>query len=192
MNHKVMRNDDVWRQAQERAATDLFNRPFHVVQRSVGAAVIGSLGECVVEFWLDIQGIDWVADGNLNNDIKIGGCRVEIKTKKRTSVPQPHFEASVNNYGDWIQKPDLFIFVSLFCVGDDEQDVNSFSHAYIVGWCYDHELHGQGRQVRIGETDPSNGIVFRAESVNICHADLRDMETLELAGLDATGGMILS
>ena len=176
--HKVVFDADVWRNAQQRSTTPLFNREFKTVQRNEGAAVMGALGECVTEFWLDWHGVDWLPDGNYENDLLVAGKRAEIKTKLRTTIPQGHFEASVNNYGDWIQKPDLFIFVSLFRTGSNVCDVNSFSCAYMVGWCYEHELHQFGQQINIGDIDERNGIVFRAESMNIEHRFLRDMNKI--------------
>lgn len=177
-SHKVNYIPEVWAAGEQRAATPLFNRPFKAEKRSEGASVMGALGECIAEFWLDWHGIDWQPDGNYMNDLLIEGKRAEIKTKLRTTVPQGHYEASVNNYGDWIQKPDLFIFVSLLRTGSNVCDVKSFSCAYVVGWCYENELHQLGQQINIGDRDESNGIVFRAESMNIEHRFLRDMNNI--------------
>ena len=48
----------------------------------------------------------------------------------------------------------------------------------MVGWCYEHELHQLGQQINIGDIDERNGIVFRAESMNIEHSFLRDMNNI--------------
>lgn len=174
--HKI---DSVWAAAHERSTTPLFNRKFHTVQRNEGAGCMGALGECCVEYWLDWHGVDWLPDGNINNDLLVLGKRAEIKTKLRTSIPQGVFEASVNNYGDWIQKPDLFIFVSLYRdQGCDTTSVDSFGAAFLVGWCWDEELYEYGYQKNIGDKDESNGMVARATSMNIEHRFLRDINTI--------------
>lgn len=178
-DNRLLKIDYVWDAAQERSTTPLFNRGFRTVQRNEGAACMGALGECCVEYWLDWHGVAWLPDGNYNNDLVVNGKRAEIKTKLRTTVPERNYEASVNNYGDWIQKPDLFIFVSLYRdQGCDTTSVNSFGAAFFVGWCWDKELYEYGYQKNIGDKDERNGMVARATSINIEHRFLRDMKTI--------------
>ena len=175
---KIAQNFDTWEAANNRKNGSLFNRPFIIAkQRKPEAAIVGALGECVVEKWCYDNELEYYSHSQIDSDMVVNNLSTEIKTKVRTVAPLAHYDASVNTYGEWIQKPEIFIFVSLIVEGD-RMDIWSYKTAYICGWITSNALTDVGRQIKIGDHDSRNDKTFEAESINIEYKSLMTMNSL--------------
>jgi hypothetical protein len=80
---------------------------------SGGGNTAGYLGEEALAAYIgaDIISCDEGTD-KYNHDLYLDGQKIEIKTKRRTVKPLPHYEVSVAQTSKH-QRPDLYIFLSL-------------------------------------------------------------------------------
>lgn len=123
--------------------------------------IAGILGElALIRRYPDAVRVD-----SYDFDLLLGGKRIEVKTKDRTVVPQPHHECSVANYNT-SQKADFYFFVSL------HREDAGYRSAYLLGYLRPDEFFTRARRLRAGEIDPANGYTVRADCWNVRVSEL--------------------
>ena len=183
-----------WKAAEERAEKMPVLKKS---QRGKEANIVGCLGEIVFMEYLHSEGVEFTEDFATSHDITIvGSGTLDIKTKDRTVPPKPEFEASISLYNHEHQDVDYWAFISLergrpLCGHDgctlfasghpfggpdtpscdhdlvEPKYVKSFHHAHIVGISNRAILAHFGTQWNTGDTDPSNGMTFKMDSLNL-------------------------
>ena len=113
-----------------------------------------------------------VLGGTVANDVKNidfdlvlpNGLTVDVKTKRTSVKPLPHYECSINTY--YQQQCDLYAFVR----------VHNDLH---IGWflgVYDRlQFYTDCTHFKKGDTDPSNGFTFKADAYNLPISQLKDV-----------------
>lgn len=98
--------------------------------------IAGAFGEAVFEAGckaLDLAVPEYVGDTAFGYDFEgFGWPRVEVKTKPRSVAPRPEYQAGVPTDSLRYQKPDLWVFVSLYPKAS-KADGWSYETGWIVG-----------------------------------------------------------
>ena len=115
--------------------------------------MVGFLGEEVAKF---------VLGGELKNTydydlILSSGKTVDVKTKKTSFEPKPHYECSVAEYNTK-QRCDYYAFVRV----DDQRD-----RAWFLGVYEKEAYYRDSKLLKKGEVDPSNNFVVKANCYNL-------------------------
>ena len=110
-----------------------------------------------------------------NHDLLIeSGDRFEVKTKRRTVTPRPHYDVSIAETSKH-QKPDVYAFISL------EFDRSSKSHPkkyyglkniWLCGFMRSEEYWKRAQLWKSGKIDSSNN--FKTH-VNMCNLAISDL-----------------
>jgi len=112
---------------------------------------------------------DSTETNDYQHDIKMfGKLKVEIKTKDRTVRPQPYYECSVARYND-TQETHAYVFCSLLREGKD------YKKGYILGYLTPKSYKAKAQQMKAGDFDPSNGMIFKANCLNVAISDLNNI-----------------
>jgi hypothetical protein len=107
-------------------------------------------------------------------DLEVLGDTIDVKTKDRTVYPLGCYDCSVPLYNHEHQRPERFVFVSLFREkGNNGERIERFIKAYIVGWCTLEQVD-RGEVWAQGDVD-TNGIEFWTACKNVHIKDLRRM-----------------
>lgn len=112
---------------------------------------------------------DSVRAGAYTHDILHRGLRIEIKTKDRTVIPQPHFEVSVSQYNTR-QNPDAYVFVSLL------REQGRYVSGYLLGFHRPDDYFKRARLLSSGDVDFSNAFIVSASCYNLAISELRPMK----------------
>ena len=107
-------------------------------------------------------------------DVWYNGLEIDVKTKRRTVAPKPHYEASI---ADWNpdQNCDLYYFISL--LGSDAD--SPYSKAWLCGYIPPDVYHDKATFYEEGDVDTDNGFVFKADCYNLEYGELRRHEDIE-------------
>jgi len=153
--------------------------------------IAGYLGEESVASWL---GSEIISD-SFNHDqiLKNTSVRhlirdskkektIEIKTKRRTVVPLPNYDASVAETSTH-QHPDAYIFVSLqfdFSFPDRNEVLRykNLRNIWVVGQKERESYFKIAKFYRMGDIDPSNRFRVKANMYNVAIKDLDSIEDL--------------
>jgi hypothetical protein len=92
---------------------------------------VGAMGELIVMRYLDSLNVPYVDVGVVNHDLATPFGTIDVKTKERTVVPQPHYDCTVPNYVKGHQAPDTYMFVSLF--SDKSEGCWRFKRGWVLG-----------------------------------------------------------
>ena len=96
-----------------------------------------------------------------NNDIRLfKKLTLEVKTKDRTVRPQPFYECSVAKYND-SQESKLYVFCSLY------RFAGKYTKGWILGCMTPQGYKKRATSMKVGDMDPSNGMVFKADCHNL-------------------------
>lgn len=151
--------------------------------RGTEANLVGALGEIITLEWLQSIGRPAVFDHAPTHDITVEydhpqlPYTIDVKTKERSVVPLPEYDATVPAYNHEYQKPDVFVFAS---VRRDKtiEGVDRFIEAHLIGWCtYDH-LTEHAVFWDTTMQNPTNGWKPGIDCWNIRHDLLREMSDL--------------
>jgi len=135
--------------------------------RGPAANEVGCLGEAVVQRVAKEHGIPLRSVFLTTHDFELPDRRtIEVKTKDRTVVPQPHFDCSVPDYVADHQNADFYIFVSLQRQRSKVEGLRRFHTAHIVGVASPALIRARGRLMDAGVTDV-NGTTFWTACRNI-------------------------
>ncbi len=162
---KIKLDDTYYEMAMERYNSMPVYKLSH---RGAPANLVGAIGEIVFEEALKRSGIPFEPLYTTQHDLLMFGTKtLEIKTKDRTVSPQAKFEVSLNAYNHEHQVADYYAFISLQRERGDEEDVQRFHTAWILGMANQRIVHGNKKLWKAGETDPSNGMTFWTDTWNL-------------------------
>lgn len=120
------------------------------------------------------QAANEVIKGIINNtydyDIFQDNIAWDIKTKRCTSRPKPHYECSVASLNTH-QKCTRYAFVRLHIKND------SWYRAYILGWLDKDDYYKKAKFLKKGDIDPDNNFVVKANCYNVKISDLNTFES---------------
>lgn len=94
---------------------------------------VGIVGEQIVHLWL--QQLDAEYRDTVGYDIEVRGLRLEVKTRSRSVVPRPNFEAAISAKKPF-QSADYYVCASLVVSGYsvvDNVPFDTYSYGYICG-----------------------------------------------------------
>jgi len=105
---------------------------------------------------------------------------IEVKTKPRSVRPEAKYQAGVAEESLDFQRPEAFVFVSLYPKAD--APLFRYEEAWIVGWLSDAEFRERSVHVPKGSEMGGGGLSFRAmRDVDI--SQLNPLESLVSASL---------
>jgi hypothetical protein len=148
--------------------------------RGAEANLVGALGEIITFDWLQSTLRPAMMWHTPKYDIVIDyedPYTIDVKTKERSVVPLPEYDATVPAYNHDYQRPDVFIFTSIR--RDKEiEGIDRFIEGHIIGWCtYDylteHAVFWDTTMV-----NPTNGWKPTIDCWNIRHSLLKEMSDL--------------
>ena len=128
--------------------------------RGLAGAQVGKLGELVAYEYLRAGSIDFDEVDLVSHDavfrVSDGERTLEVKTKERTVAPREDYECSIFEYNTDVQKPDFYLFISLYSKWKGSDDINRFTKAYVLGTVSSHEFYEKSRVLGTDFVDVSN------------------------------------
>ena len=123
----------------------------------IGEAIANSVinGELANTYDYDILGTD--------------GVKYDVKTKRCTSAPKPHYECSVAAFNTK-QACDVYVFTRVWF---DISRRPRWRGGYILGYMEKQEFYRRARKLNRGDIDPSNNFVVKADCYNIKISDIK-------------------
>ena len=129
---------------------------------------VGCLGEEIV-----LKALPGSARENTYNfDISYSGSRLEVKTKKTTAAPLPHYMCSVSNHNTR-QAADFYCFCRILFTGGWPEK------GWVLGYMPKAQFFDRAVFMKKGEKEGDNGYIVK----NDCHS----VKISELYGLDSLG-----
>ena len=135
-------------------------------------SLTGILGEFVIktliskEWKLSVNKTEKSSE-NLNYydyDLFVDNKKIEVKSKTCKSIPKSNYEGSIPSY--YKQKCDYYVFNRI---------LNDFKTIWIMGFISKEDFENKRRKIRKGETDQSNGLVFKENAYNIFYHELNSI-----------------
>jgi hypothetical protein len=127
--------------------------------------VAGFLGEIV---FADIIGAS--QNNTYEYDVVMSdGSTVDVKTKRTTVAPQPHYDCSVAALNTR-QKCDYYAFMRV---------KNDYSKAWFLGMIRKDTYFDKSRFLKKGEIDPDNNFTVKSDCYNLSISDLWEQFSLE-------------
>ncbi len=142
-------NNDYMNRAREKAST------VGILQGSITGGtsnVVGAIGELVVADSINAKQIN-----TYDYDLVKDGMRIDVKTKRCNSKPQPHYDCSVALHGTK-QDCDAYVFVRI---------LTDMSKAWILGGISKHNFYKEATLYRKGDIDYNNCYTFKADCYNL-------------------------
>lgn len=121
---------------------------------------IGFLGEELVKSTLNIQD-----NNSYDFDLIYNNLKLEIKTKERTVIPRPFYNATVAAYNTR-QECDYYVFVSI---------LNNLEYGWICGYLPKKEFYNKATFNRKGEPETPY-FNFKADCYNVKYSDLLEFD----------------
>jgi len=141
---------------------------YKLSHRGAAANLVGAIGEIVFEEALKKSEIPFEPLYTTKHDLLLFGEKtLEIKTKDRTVPPKADFEVSLNAYNHEHQVADYYAFISLQRERGDEEDMQRFHTAWILGMANQKIVTENKKLWKAGETDPSNNMTFWTDTWNL-------------------------
>lgn len=127
---KIKINKDHIKTTLETAEKETLNKSM----RGRQANLIGTLGEIITHEYLNNINIKTEFDLQYNHDLMLDDIlTADVKTKERTVPPQLHYDCTIPEYNHHVQRPDIFIFVSLQS-NKKIKEIKRFHTAYLLGY----------------------------------------------------------
>ena len=124
--------------------------------------IAGFIGESIA---LHVLGGD--IQNNKDRDLILpNGKTVDIKTKRCTSEPLPHYECSVAAYNT-VQKCDYYAFVRVEYIN------NEYTRGWFLGIIPKEEYFEKARKLFKGQKDGSNWFTVKADCYNLPISELK-------------------
>lgn len=92
------------------------------------------------------------------------GIKYDVKTKRCTSKPKPHYECSIAAYS-MKQQCDVYVFVRVLM---------SMERGWILGYYPKNNYFRKARFLKVGDFDASNSFYVKADCYNLAIEDLID------------------
>lgn len=162
-------------------ATDLADdHAYKHSMRGTEANIVGALGEIVTFDYLQSRLRPCMFLHTPQYDILMDEddpYTIDVKTKERSVVPLPGYDATVPAYNHDYQRPDIFIFTS---VRRDKniEGIDRFLEAHIIGWCTYDYLTEHAVFWNTSMEDHSNGWKPTIDCWNIRYELLKPMSDL--------------
>lgn len=125
--------------------------------------VVGFLGEILVAEYIKAD-----IENTYDYDLVKNGIKIDVKSKRCTSIPQLHYECSVPAYNTR-QKCDFYVFVRI---------LKDYKKAWILGIIGKKSFFNKAILRKKGFTDTSNNMTFKEDSYNLAIKDLLDFKKL--------------
>ena len=120
--------------------------------------ISGMLGEIIAAYFLCAQ-----QSPTYNYDlIMLNGATVDVKTKRTTATPKPHYECSVAEY-NLTQECDYYAFVRVH---------SSMTKGWYLGRKTKDDFFRLARAIKKGDKDGDNGFIVKADCRNIKISEL--------------------
>ena len=132
---------------------------------------VGAMGELVAMRYLDLIGIGYRDEGQVNHDLWTAYGTIDVKAKERTVPPMLHYDCTVPDYNHDVQQPDWYLFVSL--LSDKSSGTARFTRAWVLGTMGFSEFHEAATAWESGQVDRSNGWSATISCRNVQVGDLR-------------------
>lgn len=123
--------------------------------------VVGFLGEILVAEYIKAD-----IENTYDYDLVKRGIKIDVKSKRCTSIPQLHYECSVPAYNTR-QKCDFYVFVRI---------LEDYKKAWILGIIGKKSFFNKAILRKKGFTDTSNNMTFKEDSYNLAIKDLLDFK----------------
>jgi len=114
-----------------------------------------------------------IIENTRDYDLVIDGLKYDVKTKRCTSEPQPHYDCSVAAYNT-VQKCDRYVFVRI----EQDKKTKRWGRAWVLGWYDKEEYYEYARFLQKGQKDGDNWFTVKADCFNIAIEDLFDVREL--------------
>ena len=135
----------------------------------------------MAEKWFQLHGIDFkdMRTETTHDYLLFDSCTVDVKTKDRTVLPKINYDNSVPLYNHEHQRPDYYLFISLFRDKNiPVSDIRRYRTACIVGGIDIETLDVVGKDWDAGETDTRNDTKFWTACKNIEMSQLLPLKEL--------------
>lgn len=107
-----------------------------------------------------------IADTRDYDILRPNGRKADIKTKRCSSIPLPHFECSIANFNTQ-QNCDDYVFVRV---------MNDFSKAWVLGELPKEEYFQKAKFYQQGQFDPRNRWRCKADCYNVAISELNECQ----------------
>jgi hypothetical protein len=144
----------------ETARGMLLSRPLKNSITNGRSEIYGKLGEVIVKDYCD-QITESSYNSTYDFDLIIGGLKAEVKTKRTTVIPQPHYNCSVSGFNT-SQDCDIYVFVRIL------EDMTS---GYILGFLPRKKFYDLATFGEKGGLD--DGFSFKSDTYNVTVSQLR-------------------
>jgi hypothetical protein len=126
--------------------------------------IAGFIGEQVAN-----EVIKGIINNTYDYDIIENNILWDVKTKRCTSRPRPHYECSIAALNTH-QICTKYAFVRL------EFSNDTWHKAYILGWLDKDEYYKKAKFLKKGDFDPDNNFTVKADCYNVKISDLNPFE----------------
>lgn len=141
----------------------------------------GYLGEIVVAKYIGGRIISCNKGKNkFKYDLTWKGRKVEIKTKRRTVDPLPHYDASIAETSTH-QTPDIYGFVSITF---SKKDKNKPLKVWLCGFIDPKTFYKKSTFWKRNQWDKSNGFRVKRDMYNLPYSELKDINFFSGKGKD--------
>jgi len=129
--------------------------------------IYGALGEIIVHDYFKLKG--YVVDFNstYDYDLIINGFKVDVKTKRGKTIPEPHHWASIPSYNTK-QNCHIYMFAKI---------LEDYSKGYLLGYKVKSDFFEQANFNKKGEED-WNGWKFKDDCYNLKVDNLNSFNTI--------------
>jgi len=125
--------------------------------------IYGKLGEVIVRDYCSTL-TDTHLSPTYDYDLTIGGLKAEVKTKKTSVEPKPHYNCGVTGYNP-SQKCDIYVFVRI---------LDDMSNGYILGFLPRSDFFSMAVFCKKDALD--DGWSFRSDCYNVTVSQLRNFK----------------
>jgi hypothetical protein len=129
--------------------------------------IAGFLGEEIALSFL----IHSLEKNTFDFDIILNDLKIDIKTKRTSVIPLPHFECSVSNYNTK-QECDIYLFTRVL-------EIDGFiSRGWLLGYIEKKRFYEKAIFHKQGEVDSDNNFTFKADCYNLSISELYPVNNL--------------
>jgi hypothetical protein len=159
--YQVDITEDMYDEAMSFAEINYVNNKYSMMsgKDSITSNLTGNLGEVIFQtVFPKAERIN-----NLDYDFIHNGKKIDVKTKKVSSIPNENFDISIFAYSLPVQKCSHYVFCR---VRDD------FRIGWLLGWISKEEFKSRAKLYKTGDIDELNNFRFKKDSYNLLIKDL--------------------